>query len=146
MMEINTKAPAFAKHQLLINAPIENIWQILTDINNWNSWNPNVSKSALQGKLAPDSIFRWKSGGITIKSIIKEVEPYQRISWTGKAIGTQAIHIWTLEPQGQGVLVETSESFDGWLVRLFKSSMQKMLDTALESWLEHLKQKAESRS
>lgn len=146
MMEINLKAPAFAKHQLLINAPIENIWQILTDINNWKSWNPNVSKSALPGKLVPNSIFRWKSGGITITSIIKEVEPNRRISWTGKVIGTQAIHIWTLEPQEQGVLVGTEESFDGWLVRLFKGSMQKMLDTALKSWLEHLKQKAESRS
>ncbi len=146
MMEINLKAPAFAKHQLLIQAPIENIWQILTDINDWKSWNPNVSKSELHGKLAPDLTFRWKSGGITITSIIKEVEPYQRISWTGKAIGTQAIHIWTLEAQEQGVLVETSESFNGWLVRLFKGSMQKMLDAALESWLEHLKRKAESRS
>jgi len=51
--------------------------------------------------------------------------------------------VWILEPIAEGVLVRTEESFEGWLVRLLKGMMQIMLDTSLQTWLEHLKQQAE---
>jgi hypothetical protein len=142
-MQINLKAPATAQHEIMIQAPVEAIWQILADIDRWNSWYPAVSQAKLEGALAPGSIFRWKSGGTAIVSTLQEVKPYCRISWTGKAVGTQAIHVWILEPNEGGVLVKTEESFEGWLVRLLKGMMQRMLDTSLQAWLEHLKQKAE---
>lgn len=142
-MEINSKAPAISRHEIMINASSETIWQILTDINHWNVWYPNISESKLEGLLEPGSVFRWKSGGTAILSTLQEVEPSRRISWTGKAIGTQAIHIWILEPHEKGVLVRTEESFEGWLVRLLRGMMQEMLDTSLQTWLQHLKQKVE---
>lgn len=142
-MEINSKAPVIAHHEIVINGSREKIWQILTDINHWNLWYPNISESKLEGLFEPNSIFRWKSGGATIISTLEEVEPQYRISWTGKAIGTQAIHVWILEPHEKGVLVKTEESFEGWLVNLLRGMMQETLDTSLQSWLKHLKQKVE---
>ncbi|QLE59177.1 SRPBCC family protein [Nostoc sp. TCL26-01] len=142
-MEINSKAPVAARHEIIINASKQTIWQLLTDINHWHLWYPNVSESKLEGSLQPTSIFRWKSNGTAIVSTLEEVEDQRRISWTGKAFGTQAIHIWILEPQEKGVLVRTEESFDGWLIVLLRSMMQTMLDTSLKSWLDYLKQTAE---
>lgn len=144
IMEINSQAPVIARHQITVNAPIETIWQILTDIDHWTNWNPNISESKLAGSLQPGSIFRWKSGGTAILSTLQEVEPQHRLSWTGKVIGTQAIHVWVLEPQEKTVLIKTEESFEGWLVRLSKGMMQRMLDTSLQVWLERLKQRAEA--
>jgi hypothetical protein len=66
------------------------------------------------------------------------------MSWTGQVIGTRAIHTWMLEPQADSILVRTEESFEGWLVRLSRGMMQRMLDKSLQEWLECLKQKAES--
>lgn len=143
-MQTSIKAPAIAQHEIMIHAPVETIWQLLSDIDRWSTWYPAVSQAKLEGALAPGSVFRWKSGGSTIVSTLQEVEPLQRIAWTGKAVGTQAIHIWVLEPVEGGILVKTEESFEGWLVRLLRGMMQKMLDTSLQSWLEHLKQKAEA--
>jgi hypothetical protein len=142
-MEINSNAPAIARHTIMINASSEKIWQILTDINHWNVWYPNISESKLEGLLKPGSVFFWKSGGINITSTLQEVEPHRRISWTGKTTGTQAIHVWILEPQENGVLVRTEESFEGWLVRILRGMMQNTLDTSLESWLQHLKHQVE---
>lgn len=142
-MEINSTAAAIAHHEIKINASSEVIWHLLSDIDHWHVWYPNVSKSKLEGSLIPGSVFRWKSGGTNIISTLQEVEPQRRISWTGKTLGTQAIHVWILEPQEKGVLVRTEESFEGWLVHLLKGTMQKMLDTSLQTWLKHLKQKAE---
>lgn len=143
VMEINLKAPVIAQHQIMINAESETIWQILTDINQWVTWNPNISEARLEGALKPGSTFRWKSGGTTILSTLQEIEPHRRMSWTGQVIGTRAIHTWVLEPQGESVLLRTAESFEGWLVLLTKGMMQRMLDTSLQEWLECLKQRAE---
>jgi hypothetical protein len=63
--------------------------------------------------------------------------------WTGKAIGTQAIHAWTFASTPSGVLVSTAESFEGWLVKLMPKAMQKTLDESLTAWLEEIKRKAE---
>lgn len=144
VMEINLKAPVIAQHQITINAASETIWQILTDINQWAAWNPNISEARLEEALKPGSTFRWKSGGTAIVSTLQEIEPQRRMSWTGQVIGTRAIHTWMLEPQGESVLLRTEESFEGWLVVLTKGMMQKMLDTSLQEWLERLKQRAEA--
>jgi len=143
-MEINLQAPVVAQHQILIAASSETIWQILSDINRWTDWNPNISDATLEGEFKPGSIFRWKSGRTAILSTLQEVEPQRRMSWTGQVIGTRAIHIWMLEPQVDSVLVRTEESFEGWLVRLSRGMMQRMLDKSLQEWLERLKQKAEA--
>lgn len=143
-MQINLNAPSIARKEIMIHAPLETIWQILSDIDHWSTWYPAVSQSKLEGLFIPGSIFRWKSGGTSITSTLQEVEPQRRISWTGRALGTQAIHVWILQPKEGGVLVRTEESFEGWLVRLLKGVMQRMLDTSLQAWLEHLKQHAET--
>jgi len=142
-MEINSKAPAIARHEIIINADCKKIWELLTNINQWTVWHPNISESKLEGRFEPGVTFRWKSDGTAILSTLQEVKPQRRLSWTGKVIGTQAIHVWILEPQENGVLVRTEESFDGWLVRLLRGMMQKTLDTSLQTWLTLLKQKAE---
>lgn len=145
-MEINSQAPVTAQHHIKINASSEIVWKILTDINQWNLWNPNISAAKLEGALQPGSLFRWKSGGSTIISTLQEVDSQRRLSWTGKVIGTSAIHVWTLEPREGFVVVKTEESFEGWLVSLLTGMMQKTLDTSLQKWLENLKQKAEEES
>lgn len=144
VMEINLNAPVIAQHQITINAASNTIWQILTDVNQWSAWNPNISEARLEGALKPGSTFRWKSGGTAILSTLQEIEPQHRLSWTGQVIGTRAIHTWVLEPQVDAVIVRTEESFEGWLVQLTKGMMQRMLDATLQEWLERLKQKAEA--
>ncbi|PZO44226.1 MAG: polyketide cyclase/dehydrase and lipid transport [Pseudanabaena frigida] len=145
-MEINSQAPAIARHEITINASSEKVWEVLTNINDWTAWHPNISESKLEGLLQSGTTFRWKSGGMAILSTLQEVEPQRRLSWTGKAIGTKAIHVWILEPCENGMLVRTEESFEGWLVSLLRGMMQGMLDTSLQAWLVLLKQKAEAKS
>ena len=142
-MDINRQAPVTASHKIIINAPQEIIWNILTNDNSWSEWHPDISKANLEGEFAPNSEFKWKSGGFGIVSTVREVTPRSHIAWTGKAFGAKAVHIWNLTAHDNSVLVETKESFEGWLVNLMKGSMKKTLDSALAVWLESLKKKAE---
>lgn len=142
-MDINSNAPALARHQVLINASLGKVWRLLSDINHWSAWQPDISSAVLDGTLTPGSIFRWKSGGSRVVSQLQDVEPQHRLGWTGKAMGVRARHVWVLEPQADGVLVRTEESFEGWVVVLLKGRMQKTLDTSLQAWLTRLKKTAE---
>jgi len=142
-MDINQQAPVISCQEIFIRASLETVWHLLTDVNSWQTWNPNISHAELTGSFISGSVFRWKAGGVNITSTIQAVEPLTYLSWSGKAIGTRAIHIWTLTPQTDGLLLQTAESFEGWLVNLFKRSMAKTLEDSLKTWLEALKRKAE---
>lgn len=55
---------------------------------------------------------------------LQAVEPHRHLSWTGKVIGTRAIHTWDLEPVGDAVIVTTAEALESWLVRLRQSDAE----------------------
>jgi len=93
-MEINPRAPLVARKEIFIQASPEAVWKIQTDIGAWKEWQPDISKSQIDGELVPGSVFRWMSGGIAVTSTLQGVVPQQRIAWTGKALGSRARHIW----------------------------------------------------
>ncbi|RDV11911.1 polyketide cyclase/dehydrase [Pontibacter diazotrophicus] len=143
MKGINNSAPAKCSKEIIINASSEKVWAVLTDIDKWTTWNTEVSNVKLNGKLQPESTFDWKAGGAKIHSTLHTIEPVKRFGWTGKALGTFAIHNWILsETNGQTkVLVE--ESIEGFLVRLFKKAFNRTLGSGMKKWLDLLKQECE---
>lgn len=145
-MEINHQAPLVAHREIFIQVSPEVVWKIHTDINNWSQWQPGIDMAKLEGPLATDSIFQWKSGGLTITSTIQIVEPNQQIGWTGKALGTRASHIWMLKGHNGGTMLTTEESMEGWLISILKLIMPKFLEKSLDTWLQSLKSKAEGSS
>ena len=143
-MEINQQAPLVARKEIFIQAQPQVVWKIHTDINSWNTWQPGITLSKLEVPLIVGAMFQWKSGGITINSTVQIVEPNEQIGWTGKSIGTQARHIWTLKSYKDGTLLTSEESMEGWLVKVLKVLMPKFLEDSLDVWLQNLKKQAES--
>lgn len=143
MTAINQQAPVSCQKEIVINSNIEKVWQVLTDINNWPTWNHEVNKAKLCEKLQPLTIFKWKTGGISINSELHTVEPFNNFGWTGKSLGTFAIHNWTLTEKNGKTLVFVEESMEGFLVRLFKSSFKKNLENGMQKWLDFLKLECE---
>jgi hypothetical protein len=129
-----------------IAAAPEAVWEVLTAFERWPSWNPDVKSMAVQGPVAPGSVFRWKAGPGTITSTIQRVEPPRQIAWIGRTLGIKAVHVWQLEPRDGRTFVRTEESFEGLLARLLRGSMQKTLDSSLADGLRYLKAEAERRA
>ena len=90
------------------------------------------------------TVFHWQTSGLHITSTIQEIEPQRRIVWTGPAQGIEAVHVWTLTPDENGVRVHTEESWNGEPVRSQLAPMQRVLDQSLKAWLENLKRTAEA--
>jgi hypothetical protein len=142
---INEEAPAVGRSEIEIAAPPETVWDVLTDIERWPSWNPDVKSMSMEGPVAEGSVFRWKAGPGEITSTIRRVEPPRLIAWTGKTFGISAIHFYRLEPRNGKTIVRTEESYDGLPARLLRRSLQKTLDRALVDGLRYLKNEAEHR-
>ena len=83
---------------------------------------------------------------LDITSTVEEVDAPRRIVWGGPAQGIIAVHVWTLDQQGDGVLVRTEESWEGEPVSAQVEELQAALDGSLRAWLQNLKRVAEDRS
>lgn len=144
-MEIDSHAPLIARKEILISAPVENVWSELTNIDKWSDWQPGVSYSELKGNLTVGSVFHWKANGLKIISILKLVEPMRAIGWTGKSLGMTAVHIWTLNEVDKGTQVTTEESLSGWFARFLKLIDPRFLEKSLLNSLQVLKAHVEGK-
>jgi carbon monoxide dehydrogenase subunit G len=143
---IDPGAPVVAESELEIEAGPEAVWDVLTDVERWPTWNPDVKSASLQGAVTEGSTFRWKAGPGTIKSTIRHVERPSVIAWTGSTFGIKANHVYFLEGRGTTTLVKTSESYDGLVARVFRRQLKKTLDRALVDGLRCLKAELETRA
>ena len=143
---INRAAPVVGTSETAVAAVRDVVWDVLTGIEQWPSWNPDVKSVSMHGALAEGAEFRWKAGPGTITSTLEHVEAPRRVAWSGTTLGLKAMHVYALEARDGITLVRTEESYDGLVARLFRVRLQKTLDGALESSLRHLKAEAERRT
>jgi hypothetical protein len=143
---INRTAPVVATRETEIVAARELVWDVLTGIAEWPSWNPDVKSVSMHGALSQGSEFRWKAGPGTITSTLEYVEPHRRVAWSGTSLGLRAMHVYVLESRKETTLVRTAESYEGLVAYVFRTRLQKTLEGALESGLRHLKAEAERRT
>lgn len=140
---IASDAPVVSTAELEIDAPIDSVWTVLTTVERWPAWNPDVKAVSLAGPFAEGATFRWKAGPGTITSVVERIERPRLLAWSGRTLGIRAVHVWHLSAQNGKTFVRTEESYDGLLARVLRRSLQKTLDAALVNGARHLKAEAE---
>ncbi|HMC07498.1 MAG TPA: SRPBCC family protein [Solirubrobacterales bacterium] len=143
---INEQAPIRGEGEIEVAAQPKVVWDVLSGLERWPEWNPDVKSMSVRGPLAPGSVFRWKAGPGTITSTLLRVEPPRLIAWRGNTLGIKAIHFWWLRPRDGNTFVRTAESYDGLVARLLRRPIQRALDDGLDGGLRHLKAEAERRA
>lgn len=143
---IDERAPVIGAGEIVIAATPQTVWDVLSTIEGWPEWNPDVKWVSIEGDVAEGRQFRWKSGPSTLTSTLQRVDRPRLIAWTGRTFGIDAVHVWRLEPQDGSTLVRTEESFDGVVARLLRRPLRKTLAGALDRGLLHLKAEAERRA
>jgi len=93
--------------------------------------------------MKPHATFDWKTGGVKIHSTLHTVEPPGEFGWTGKSLGTFAIHNWMITEKNGKTEVIADESMEGFPVWLFRKSFSRNLEKGMQSWLELLKKECE---
>jgi uncharacterized protein YndB with AHSA1/START domain len=145
-MEINRDAPATAEGELQIAADPQTVFSVISAIDRWPSWNPDVKSVTLQGPVQPGTVFRWKSGPSSLTSTLQVVDPPREIAWTGTTMGIKAVHVFRFQATDGGTLARSEESWEGLIASLLKGYSRRTLDKGIHSVLAHLKVEAERRA
>ena len=96
--DIDRTAPVIARHEIDINAPLDTVWNLHTDVDAWPAWNLEVTTAKLDGAFAPGNSFTWTSYDFTITSTIYAVAERARTLWGGAARGIMGTHEWVYNP------------------------------------------------
>jgi uncharacterized protein YndB with AHSA1/START domain len=145
-MEINRNAPATAEGELGIDAAPQTVFSVISAIDQWPSWNPDVRTMRVESPVQPGTVFRWKAGPSTLTSTLQVVDPPTEIAWTGTTMGIKAVHVFRFQASDEGTLARSEESWEGLLARLLKGYSRRTLDKGIRNVLAHLKVEAERRA
>ena len=90
---IDGDAPVLARHEIAIQAPLETIWQLHIAVNEWPTWQPDITEARLDEDFVPGASFDWTSSGLSVTSTIYDVSPptgdvspRARTLWGGTAV------------------------------------------------------------
>jgi uncharacterized protein YndB with AHSA1/START domain len=83
-----------------INAPVEKVWQVLTDPNTWHQWLPGVDSVSNAAAIRVGASFEWVSKGQTGQGTIEKMEPMKRLEIRTQLGSDKDAHIFTLQPSG----------------------------------------------
>lgn len=141
-----SRTGVYVVNEIDIPAASEIVWAWLVRAQLWPTWYPNSrSVKFLEGAppdLAPATRFRWWTFGVTITSVVREFEPYERLAWDAKAFGIRAYHAWLITRTANGCHVLTEETQHGFLARLGSLLMPKRMHHHHQIWLEQMREKA----
>jgi uncharacterized protein YndB with AHSA1/START domain len=143
-MDINRNAQVIVELTTTIHAPLATVWNLHTAVDQWPTWQNDITEAHLSGPVTAGTSFTWLTHGLPIESTIGEVQPQRRIVWGGPALGIDGVHVREFEQTPGAVLVHTTESWDGPPVAADPEGMRAALEASLTAWLAALKSRAES--
>ena len=118
------------KTEIIINSPIEKVWQALVKFQDYSQWNPFITEISGELKLGATLnvlITPPNKKGMRFKPTLLKAEPNKELRWAGKlglATVFQGEHYFLLETttEEQTKLIH-GEIFTGWLVPLLKKDL-----------------------
>ena len=139
--------------EIKINAPIDKVWNIFIEIENWKDWAGCVksAKWLSEDKWNIGSRFNQviKNSGISgdFKStvIIQAVEEQHYVRWSGIRKLVRGIHSFKFETKGNITKVVNYEIFEGILAPFVFILAKKKFNSDFEQFLQGLKIEAEKK-
>lgn len=137
--------------EIQISAPIDRVWQVLTDFDHWQDWNPMVNQvsgiATLHSKL--NITMRGPGGKDAMKyqPTLLEVSPPRSLRWRATMMSGLMFtndRVFELTEKNGGTVLVNKEEFSGLMVPLFWGKMNQFVVPMLEGMNKALKAKMEA--
>ena len=129
---------------LEVKAGAEKLWDILTDVESWPSWQgTHFVKLNSPGRIKEGSEFTAELGGVKWDLKVTKAERPKTIVWVGKGLGLKGVHEWEFNEVEGTTIATTRETMTGWMLLLTYPLVKKGLYSTDEKWLADLKVSAE---
>ena len=137
--------------EIQISAPIDNVWNILTEFNNWKDWNPTINRadgSASVGSKLNITI-RGKDGkdASNYQPVVLESNAPNSFRWRANMMADFVFkndRVFVLTAKDGGTQLIHKEEFSGLMVPLMWSMLKGFVGPTLENMNQALKKKVES--
>ena len=91
--------PKFER-EVEIDAPVEKVWQTLTDPQHWPQWFPGVDSVSNASALAAGSTVGWVADGKSGQATVVKMDPMKRLEVRTQLGDDQDLHVFELSPSG----------------------------------------------
>jgi len=139
--------------EIEISAPIDKVWQILTNFDHWEDWNPMVNQMSGQATVGtrlnitmrgPDA-----KDAMKYQATVLEASSPLRFRWRATMISSLLFtndRVFELKEKDGRTLLVNQEEFSGLMVPLFWGKMKLFVVPMLEKMNQALKNKLETQS
>lgn len=130
-----------------INSTPSKVWEILSDFENYNQWNPFIT--SIKGNLIAGEKLNVRINTMQFKPQLLVVKPEQEIEWLGQLLIPKLFdgkHKFTITKRNNKVIFEQSETFTGLLVPVFKNKINTEIKSQFQAMNLALKQICEQRA
>ncbi len=129
-----SRSPVEVHNEIAIAAPIERVWDLLTDVGGWPSWYRAcrwVRVESTDGASRPVS-FRWKAHPVELCSTVVATDRPHLFAIVADAPGLHADRAFTVRssPDGLHTVVVSHETQVGWLPWLGRRFLAPRLQAA----------------
>ena len=123
---------------------MDTVWETLTAVSNYRTWNPVVNHAAIYGPVAAGTKLKIRSGKWDFDFVIDDVSSPSRLELRGKSTGIdlQITFRITGDPGISKLSIEAC--YGGLVPGLFRRKSRLALEESLEMFLNSLKRRAVS--
>jgi uncharacterized protein YndB with AHSA1/START domain len=97
--EVKASMPKFER-EVEIDAPVEKVWEVITDPNHWPQWFPGVDSVSNVTSVGEGGRFEWADEGRTGQGVIVSMEPMRRLKIVTQMGDDKDAHEFSLRPSG----------------------------------------------
>jgi len=136
--------------EIEIEAPIEKVWNVVTDIDNWQEWSPIINQAS--GVASPGSelsitmVSEEGKDGPQYTPVVTIFEEPKLFRWRAKMMSELIFtndKVFELKKTSSGTRLIHKETFKGMLTPLFWNKLNSHVPSMLKSMNEALKEKVE---
>lgn len=91
--------PKFER-EVEIDAPVEKVWEALTNPQTYPNWFPGMDSVSNETTLNEGSRFEWTGKGRPGRAVVVKMEPMKRLEIKTQVGDDQDLHVFTLRPSG----------------------------------------------
>ena len=129
-------------NEIVISAPAERVWDLLTDVEGWPSWYQACQWVRIEPTSGPTEplSFRWKAHPVTLRSTVVGSDRPRSFAIIADGLGVHADRTFTLRPtpNGLGTIVISHETQVGVLPQLAGKFLARRLRAANQTMFEDL--------
>ena len=139
---IDESAPITSSSHVLIAAPVDQVWALVSNLTAWPTITPSIRDVRLESSLEVDAFVRFRLNNFPIRARLAVVQPQRELTWTGVSLWYTAIDRIVLDARsGDQTHLTIAESFAGLFAIPLMSRTR--LQSQHEQWLQAFKRAAE---